>query len=238
MRRADRLFRLVQLLRDRPVTTGAWLADSLQVSLRTVYRDIRDLEDSGVPIEGEAGVGYRLARGYELPPMTFNAVEIEVLVAGARMVQAWGDPELGQAAEAALAKVREVLPHSMNHLTDGASLYAPRWERHPGVPEALGPLRRAIHARRRVTLSYRDAQGQASTRCVWPLGLLFWGRRWTLVGWCELRQGGRHFRVDRIDACTQGEPMPPAEAHPDRTLQAVLLAEDEATACEIRGGVG
>ncbi|MEN0062501.1 MAG: YafY family protein [Myxococcota bacterium] len=235
MRRADRLFRLVQLLRERPVATGAWLAEELRVSLRTVYRDIRDLEDSGVPIEGEAGVGYRLARGYELPSMTFNAAEIEALVAGVRMVHAWGDPELGQAAAAALAKIREVLPEALLHFTEDASLFAP--DRHPRVPAALGPLRRAIRARRKVEMHYQDAENRSSTRIVWPLGLMFWGRSWSLTAWCELRQEGRHFRVDRIEDFALGDAMPPPEAHPDRTLQAILAAEEASSVCTIPRGV-
>ncbi len=135
--------------RERPVATGGWLAEELGVSLRTLYRDVRDLEESGVPIEGEAGVGYRLARGYELPPMTFNAAEFEALVAGARMVQAGGDPKLGMAAAPALAKIREVLPEALQHLSEDASVYAPYGMPSQHVPEALGPLRRAIRQRRK-----------------------------------------------------------------------------------------
>jgi predicted DNA-binding transcriptional regulator YafY len=104
MPRTDRVLRLVQLLRQRGVVTAATLARELGVSKRTVYRDVRDLEESGVPVEGEAGVGYRLARGFELPPLTFNAAEIEALVLGARMVQAAGDPERGEAARSALER--------------------------------------------------------------------------------------------------------------------------------------
>src|SRR5437899_1479879 len=110
MRRADRLFQIVQRLRRRGVTTAAQLAQALEVSERTVYRDVRDLQLSGVPILGEAGVGYALPRGFDLPPLMFTEEELEALVVGARMVQAWGDQKLARAAEDALSKIETVVP--------------------------------------------------------------------------------------------------------------------------------
>jgi len=222
MRRADRLFRLVQLLRTSRVRTGASLAEELGVSVRTVYRDIRDLESRGVPIEGEAGVGYRLARGHDLPPMTFTAAEIEALVLGARMVRAWADDELGAAAEAALDKIREVLPTPLQPLADDTTLFAPYGMPRQKVPAELGPVRRAIRERRKLWLRYRSGD-EVSERVIWPLGLFFWGARWSLSAWCELRQAARHFRIDRIELL---DPLDEAYPHhPERTLTAVLEAE-------------
>jgi len=232
MRRADRLFRLVQLLRTSRVRTGASLAEELGVSVRTVYRDIRDLESRGVPIEGEAGVGYRLARGHDLPPMTFTAAEIEALVLGARMVRAWGDDELGAAAEAALDKIREVLPSPLQPLASDTTLFAPYGLRRDHVPRELGPVRRAIRERRKLWLRYGRPDGAQSERVVWPLGLFFWGNRWSLSAWCELRESARHFRIDRILAIDPLDEIYPE--HPERTLEAVLRAEADLAAT--RGG--
>lgn len=222
MRRADRLFRLVQLLRTSPVRTGASLAEELGVSLRTVYRDIGDLEAQGVPIEGEAGVGYRLARGHDLPPMTFTAAEIEALVLGARMVGSWADGELASASQSAVDKIREVLPTLLRPLADETTLFVPHLR---ASDDALGPLRVAIRDRRKVRLSYENGQGEATDRVVWPLGLFFWGKRWSLVGWCELRGDSRNFRVDRIAAVDVLDATYPLDQ--ERSLQAALAREQE-----------
>ncbi|MCB9680476.1 MAG: YafY family transcriptional regulator [Alphaproteobacteria bacterium] len=200
MRRADRLFLLVQLLRARRVSTAEELAAELGVSKRTVYRDIRDLEASGVPVEGEAGVGYRLHRGFELPPMTFTPGEIEALVLGARMVEAWGDDELGTAARAVLTKVGAVLPPPLRPVLDDAALFAiPRHWRDTAA-RGMADLRRAIHQRHKLNITYVDVDGAGTERIIHPLGLYFWGMTWTLAAWCELRGGYRSFRPDRIDA--------------------------------------
>lgn len=197
MRRADRLFRLVQLLRSRRLVTAAQLADELGVSVRTVYRDVRDLEDSGVPIRGEAGVGYALQRGYELPPLTFNTAEIEALVLGMRMVQAYGDPDLAEASASALTKVEAVIPSALRQVLLDTALFAPVFaSRAP--PDTLGPLRKAIADRQKVHIGYERPNGDRTTRTVSPLGLYFWGSVWSLAAWCELRDDYRNFRIDRI----------------------------------------
>ncbi|MDD9970522.1 MAG: YafY family protein [Myxococcales bacterium] len=200
MRRADRLFHLVQLLRNRGFRTAAQLATEMQVSVRTVYRDVRDLVATGVPIEGEPGVGYRLGRGYELPPMTFNALEIEALVLGARMVQAWSDDELAGAARAAVAKVEAVLPTPLRDVLVRTALFAPTRHWAGVVTSDLSRLRHAISERRKLHLAYTRADGSKSARVVRPLGLYFWGDRWSLAAFCELRQAYRNFRPDRIQA--------------------------------------
>ena len=207
MRRADRLFRLVELLRSKRLATGGWLAEQLDVSLRTLYRDIRDLTLSGVPVEGEAGVGYRLRYRLDVPPLLFDAAELEALLVGSRMVQAWGDADLAQAATAALAKIHNVLPELLRREAQQAQLFvpSPQYQR----PQHLTELRRAVRLRCIVRLDYRRADGETSERALWPLGLFFWGQHWTLVGWCLLRDGFRHFRVDRIDQLTvSGERYP------------------------------
>lgn len=198
MRRADRLFQIIQRLRrNRHPTIAAHLADVLGVSLRTVYRDIRDLVASGVPIRGEAGVGYVLSRSYDLPPLMFDEEEIEALVLGARVVRSWGDPALAAAADSVLSKVEGVLPEPLRDRVAGAALFALNRPR-KADGEMLGQLRIAIRGRRRVRLVYGDRHEQETDRIVQPLGLFYWGLLWTLGAYCELRQGFRTFRIDRI----------------------------------------
>ena len=196
MRRADRLFELVQTLRNRRFATAQQLADHLEVSRRTVYRDVRDLQTSGVPIIGEAGVGYQLERGYELPPLTFNTEEIEALVLGTRLVEVWGDASLAAAARRALTKVEAVLPTTLREVLVGTHLFGPKWFDRP--PPHLQILRRTVADRRKVCFGYTRADDTPSERVVRPLGLYFWGRVWSLASWCELREDFRNFRVDRM----------------------------------------
>jgi predicted DNA-binding transcriptional regulator YafY len=198
MRRADRLFQLVQLLRTRRASTGQDLADHLGVSLRTVYRDIRDLEYSGVPIRGEAGVGYRLDQGYELPPLTFSGAEIEGLVLGARMVATWADAELAEAVRSAMTKIEAVVPEGLRRVVLETALVAPDFPRTQEVSRDVDLMRRAIGERRLLDFAYVRADGEASERKVRPLGLYFWGNRWTLAAWCEMRRDYRSFRPDRM----------------------------------------
>jgi predicted DNA-binding transcriptional regulator YafY len=205
MRRADRLFQLVQLLRLRRQATGRDLADELGVSLRTVYRDIRDLEGSGVPIRGEAGVGYRLDRGYELPPLTFSQAELEGLVLGARMVSTWADPELASAVRSAMTKVEAVLPESLRRVVLESALFAPDLPRSQEMTRDVDLMRRAIGERRLLSFAYTRADGEESVRSVRPLGLYFWGNRWTLAAWCEMRADYRSFRPDRMRAVSVEE---------------------------------
>jgi len=197
MRRADRLFQLVQLLRARRMATGQQLAEVLGVSTRTVYRDIRDLEDSGVPIRGEAGVGYRLERGFELPPLTFTSEEVEGLVLGARIVAAWGDSELAGAVGSAMTKIEAALPEALREVLLETPLFAGFRGREEMTRE-IGAMRRAIGERRKLRFGYTRADGEQSERSVRPLGLYFWGNKWTLAAWCELRSDYRSFRPDRM----------------------------------------
>ena len=199
MRRADRLFQIVQLVRGRRLATGEWLAGRLEVSLRTVYRDIADLQAQGVPIEGEAGVGYRMRAGFDLPPLMFTTDEAKALVACVRLAQPRLDAGLAQAAEDALSKVLAVLPGSARAAAESLAVYAPVYEVDARLRRQLEALRVATETRRKVRLHYRDLKDATSERVVRPLGSFYWGAVWTLAAWCETRQDFRNFRVDRIE---------------------------------------
>src|SRR5579872_2126787 len=199
MRRADRLFRIVQLLRGGRLQTARSLAEKLQVSHRTIYRDVQDLQLSGMPITGEAGVGYTLRRDLDIPPLMFDREEIAALVLGARMVEAWGGIELTEAANRALRKIEAVLPANLRENIDDVLLYAPGYKAPPDLRRKLDTLHAAAQQRRVVLLAYSREDGQPSVRRVHPLALYFWGGTWTLAAWCELRTDFRSFRVDRID---------------------------------------
>jgi predicted DNA-binding transcriptional regulator YafY len=202
MRRADRLFEIVQYLRGRRLTTARQLAERLEVSDRTIYRDVADLLASGVPIEGEAGVGYRLNASYDLPPLMFNYDEIESLAAGARMVQAWGSPELKKAAELALAKIASALPKDKRIVLERTPLFAPDFFIDRAVGKRLDEMRHAIRDHAVLNIDYADLRAARTVRDVRPLACSFWGGTWSLAAWCELRQDFRAFRLDRIKAVT------------------------------------
>ena len=198
MRRADRLFQIVQIIRGRRLSTAAFLAQRLEVSLRTVYRDVAQLQHQGVPIEGEAGVGYRLGAGFDLPPLMFSHDEARALVASVRMAQVWQDPALAQAAEVALGKILSVLPTAARVAAQSMALYAPPMGLDPAVQATLQTLREAVQARRKLRVDYRDANEQLSQRILRPLGCFYWGKLWTLAAWCESRHDFRSFRMDRM----------------------------------------
>ncbi len=198
MRRADRLFHLVQLIRGRRLSTAAFLAGRLEVSLRTVYRDVADLQHQGVPIEGEAGVGYRMRAGFDLPPLMFTTDEAQALVAAVRIAGPRLDSALALQAEGALSKIMAVLPATTRAAAEALALYAPAVDMDEPGRQRVGSLRAAIEARRKVGLHYLDLKNQPSQRTVRPLACLYWGAVWTLAGWCETRQDFRNFRLDRI----------------------------------------
>ncbi|WP_150522924.1 helix-turn-helix transcriptional regulator [Roseibium sediminis] len=200
MRRADRLFQIVQYLRGGRLVRARQLADRLEVSERTIYRDIADLQATGVPIDGAAGVGYILRDGYDLPPLMFTRDEIVALVAGARLIRAWGGAGMARAAEEALVKIDAVLPRNLRLRTDGVEIHALAFEMTPEVRELIDLLETASNERRRLSVTYRDAAGADTKRILRPLGLWFWGKVWTLVAWCELRDDFRMFRLDRVGA--------------------------------------
>jgi predicted DNA-binding transcriptional regulator YafY len=223
LRRADRLFHVVQLVRGRRLSTGEWLATRLEVSLRTLYRDIADLQAQGVPIEGEAGVGYRMGAGFELPPLMFSPAEAKALVACVRVAQARLDPELAAAAERSLSKIVGAMPAALRAAAESMALHAPMSSLDAATRERLQLLRRAIEGKRMLSLRYRDLQGQGSQRIVRPLGCFYWDAVWVLGAWCELRQGFRNFRVDRIGTLSVRDET--FRDEPGRTLADLLRAE-------------
>ena len=202
MRRADRLFEIIQVLRRRKLARARDLAEKLEVSERTIYRDIGDLMASGVPIEGEAGVGYILREGYDLPPIMFNEQEIEALVLGVRIVESWADPELAAAAGNVIAKVETVIPERLRRHMEETALLAPADHFTHAITIDPSRLREAVRNSIKVHFSYADGEAQESERTVRPLGLAFYGPAWLLVSWCELRQDFRSFRLDRMRKLT------------------------------------
>lgn len=220
MRRADRLFQIIQLLRRRRrAVTAAWLAEQLEVSERTIYRDIRDLVASGTPVEGEAGVGYTL-RDYDLPPLMFDAAEMEALVLGARLVAAYGDEALVGPARSVVSKIEMVLPERLRSSLARPPLFAPRTPAGRASAGALVTVRAAMTSRQKLRLRYERGDGEETERVVRPLGAFFWGKSWTLTAWCELRDDFRNFRLDRmLEVTTTSETF---TDEPGRTLRDYL----------------
>ena len=212
MRRADRLFEIVQYLRGRRLTTAAQLAQWLEVSERTVYRDVADLVATGVPIDGEAGVGYRISSSFDLPPLMFTFDEIDALVIGARFVESWAGPGLAHGARSALAKIAGALPREKRAALESARLFAPGFFVDPVPGERLELIRRAIGGRNLVELDYRDGLGSSTQRRVRPLGIFFWGDAWSVAAWCELRNDFRNFRLDRVAALVRLDERFPDES--------------------------
>lgn len=220
MRRADRLFRIVQFLRVGRLITARRLAEKLQVSERTIYRDVRDLQLSGMPIEGEAGIGYLLRQDFDIPPLMFTRSEIEALVLGARMVSAWGGVQQGEAATQALHKIEAVLPSDLRDKVDQTLLYAPNFQVRTELKHSVDLLNASASERKYIEFSYKREDGQESQRKVRPLGLYFWGGVWTLASWCEMRKDFRNFRVDRMRELRSLEQQFPAE--PKKSLEAFI----------------
>lgn len=203
MSRTARLFKLMDALRGhrRPVT-AARLAEDLSVSVRTVYRDIQTLMDLGAPVEGEAGMGYLLRPGFFLPPLMFGEDELEALVLGARWVQGQGDPALAAAAASALAKIGTASPKDLRDKIAETGLWAPRFQNPAEQPAGLRIIREAVRREHKLAITYVDEKGATTERIVWPIALAFLEGKRLLAAWCELRNGFRHFRPDRIASLT------------------------------------
>jgi predicted DNA-binding transcriptional regulator YafY len=199
MRRADRLFQIIQALRRArgPVTADA-LAAELETSRRTIYRDVADLMGQRVPIRGEAGFGYVLEDGFDMPPLMLTQDEIEAAVLGAQWVAGRGDPALARAARDLIAKIAAAVPERLRpFVLDPATMASPR---RSAVEDGLdlAMLRSWIRQGRKIVLSYRDEAGRATDRTVWPVAIGFHDAVRLIAAWCELREDFRHFRTDRV----------------------------------------
>lgn len=202
MRRADRLFEIIQILRGRRLTRARDLAEKLEVSERTIYRDVADLMATGVPIEGEAGVGYVLRGGFDLPPLMFNEQEVEALILGARIVETWTDSQLANAAGSVISKVVSVLPDRLQRHMENTALLAPSGHYFEPLSFELADLRQALRTKHKVHFHYADAEKRSTERSVRPLAAAFFGPVWLLAAWCELRNDFRSFRLDRMHEFT------------------------------------
>jgi predicted DNA-binding transcriptional regulator YafY len=214
MTRTGRLFQLMDALRGsrRPVTAAS-LAERLGVSERTIYRDIQSLAQLGAPVEGSAGVGYLLRSGFFLPPLMFDADELEALVLGARWVRHQGDAGLSAAASRALAKIATATPRDLRDHMAETSLWVPAGPAPASPDPFVQPAREAIRRQCKLHIAYRDEQGTSSERLVWPFALAFFQERRVMAAWCELRDAIRHFRVDRIVHAELGGERYPTPRH-------------------------
>ncbi|WP_281994529.1 helix-turn-helix transcriptional regulator [Ruegeria faecimaris] len=199
MRRTDRLFDIIQILRDGKLHRAQDIADRLEVSVRTIYRDMDTLAASGVPVEGERGVGYMVREQITLPPLNLTPAELEALNLGMAIVAEAADPDLKTAAESLAEKIDAVLPTQVISEADSWKFAV-----YPFADAARGlahmaPIRAAIKSRQKLRLSYRRIDGVLTERTIRPLHMEYWGRVWTLTSWCELRNGFRVFRIDLIE---------------------------------------
>jgi predicted DNA-binding transcriptional regulator YafY len=227
VRRTDRLFQIIQILRrsTRPVT-GAALAAELEVSTRTLYRDIAELIAQRVPITGEAGLGYLLAADYDMPPLMLTQAELEAIVLGAQWVAGRDDPLLSSAANDVLAKIAMAVPASLRPFVMAPSTGVP--PRLAPVEEVVGAatLRHAIRSRSKLRLLYRAQNGEETKRTVWPVVLGYSDANRILIAWCEARQGFRHFRTDRMLAAEAlGQPIPESKGNLHRRWEEWRAAE-------------
>ncbi|RID93851.1 YafY family transcriptional regulator [Gemmobacter lutimaris] len=224
MRRTDRLFELIQILRDGRLHRASEMAERLEVSVRTIWRDMATLMASGLPVEGERGVGYILRAPITLPPMILTPPEMEALRLGVRLVAEGADPGLARAARGLAAKIAAVVPAPATPEPDDLFVYSAD-ETQRAAPH-LPVLRQAIRARQRLAITYIDPQGAETHRDIRPLQLEFWGRVWTLAAFCEARGDFRSFRVDRIVAITEtGETYPDEPGRRLEDYRARIAAE-------------
>lgn len=230
MNRTDRLVAMVMHLQGRRVVRAEELAQRFEISLRTVYRDVAALNEAGVPIVGEAGVGYNLVRGYNLPPIMLTADEASALVVGAQLVRQFGDASLVEPMTSAIDKLRAVLPRDRQEHVDRLARQTVisnrpgRVATDPSAQPWLLAVQRGVAQRRVLRITYRARAAEGPTmRDIEPLGVVFYGGAWYLVAWCRLRKDYRHFRVDRIQ---QLDPLPETfPSHPEFSLKDHLVSE-------------
>ncbi len=199
MRRADRLFDIIQILRtaSHPVTAAA-LADKLEVTVRTIYRDIAALQGSRVPIEGAPGLGYVMRRGFDLPHLMFTTEEIDAIAVGVRLLRRLRDRKLQEAAESVLGKLSAVVPQPLQSQLVAAPLYVSEGSAPAVTGVDLSQLRSAIRETRKLAVTYVDKEGRHTRRTIWPIAMAYYVDVTLIGAWCELRNDFRHFRVDRI----------------------------------------
>jgi predicted DNA-binding transcriptional regulator YafY len=223
MRRTERLFQIIQILRSsRFPVTGRVLAAELEISLRTLYRDMAELMAQRVPIRGEAGTGYVLEDGYDMPPLMLTADELEAAVLGAAWVAKRGDPSLARGARDLVAKLSAVIPEALRPILLDSGLKPVSFARIASDTFDGAELRRAIRDRRKVSIVYEDVNGNTSARTIWPIFIAFMENVRVIASWCEFRQDFRNFRTDRIRLLSVE-----AQEYPER--QATLLKRWQAT---------
>lgn len=202
MRKAERLFQLITLLRARRLAiTAKKLAEMLEVSERTIYRDIQALILSGVPIEGEAGVGYLLDKKFDLPPLMFTSEELLALLVGSKMVQSWTDDSLARGASSAIDKISAILPDKLKNNHAHSPFVIPDYFRNNQHMALSHQIRMAIENKKQLLIEYSDVNKNLSQRKIEPLGLVYWGAKWTIIAYCVLRASYREFRLDRMIKC-------------------------------------
>ena len=199
MRRADRLLQIIQILRraNGPIA-AVRMAEELEVSLRTLYRDMASLESTGVPVRGEAGVGYILEEGYDMPPLMFNASELEALMLGARMLDGRVDASLSRATKDALAKIAAVVPKDLRDVLIDTPLFAPQFVEPQELEIDPELVRRSLRRESQVAITYEDLKGVVTQRTIWPVLISFFDGATVLAAWCTLRNDFRSFRLDRL----------------------------------------
>lgn len=204
MRKASRLFEIIQILRvaRRPITAAA-IAERLEVTVRSIYRDIAALQAMRVPIDGERGIGYILRPGFDLPPLMFTIEETEAVVLGLALIERTGDKELTEAAKKVAGKIAAAVPQPLRQLVSARSLHA--WGPVAPQPQNIDftLIRRAIRDEEKLDIDYRDEQGRITQRVIRPLALIYYLDAAVIVGWCELREAIRNFRLDRTQSCKQ-----------------------------------
>lgn len=212
--KTERLFALLQFLREyRYPVSGQILADKLNVSLRTVYRDISALQSQGAEIEGEAGLGFQLKPGFLLPPLMFNSDELDALMLGARWVIANTDNTLQSSARRVVAKIDAILPKSKRANFSESSMMVGPSQHVSTNQDILNFTRQAIQQENKLDITYQDAEQAITTRTVWPIGIAFLDEVRMLIAWCELRRAFRHFRLDRLSAINKNKERYPTPRH-------------------------
>lgn len=204
MRKASRLFEIIQILRvARQPVTAQQIADTLEVTPRSVYRDIAALQAMRVPVEGERGVGYIMRPGFNLPPLMFSIEETEAIVLALALVSRTGDTELRHAAKRVSDKIASSVPEPLSRILSTTALHA--WGSIANAPDGvdLSMIRRAVRTEEKLDITYQDEAGSLTERRIRPIAVIYYSETANIVAWCELRQAIRNFRADRVKTCVE-----------------------------------